>query len=180
MSAFKQQPQNDAAKLARMSRTERHDFIASETRTTNEPQITTPPDAVDALLLAMEKTPKHRLAQDYSASASLILINDDWGVDMASFPALHHGRNFRPDGEASTWDLRLLVTLAILSECTPGQRSSMGILVCYAVELRVGSGKGKKDLVVRAVDVKRVIRDILKPLRDPVRLCAAELSLKLN
>lgn len=27
-----------------------------------------------------------------------------------------------------------------------------------------------KDFVVRVVDVKRVIKDILKPLRDPVKL----------
>ena len=46
----------------------------------------------------------------------------------------------------------------------------MGSLLCYAVELRIAGQKNNKDFEVRNVDVKRVIRDLLLPLREPVSL----------
>lgn len=64
----------------------------------------------------------------------------------------------------------MLGTLAILSHFTPGQGANMGSLLCYAVEPRIGGQKNNKDFEVRNVDVKRVIRNLLLPLREPVSL----------
>lgn len=163
-----QEEQQDAINLKNMSRSERRDYIASEKRATNEPQITMAPHEIDALVSAFDKVKKHQLPHQHSAAASLAIINDNWGVDMANFPPLHDSRNFRPIDDASTWDLRLLGTMAILSDFTPGQGLDIGSLLCYAVELRIRGQKKNKDFVVRNIDVKRVIKDLLLPLRDPV------------
>jgi hypothetical protein len=56
--------------------------------------------------------------------------------------------------------------LAILSEFTPGQAGNVGSLLCCAVELRVGNGRANQALVVKDVDVRRVIRDTLRLLSD--------------
>jgi len=148
--------------FAHMSRSEKRDQIISE-GATNETQITMDPLDVDMLLAALESTPKRKLVENYSDSDSLHIIADNWGIDMSKFPALHHERDFCP----SSWDTRSLATLAVLSEFTPGQGDRMGSFLCSAVELRVGNGRVQKDLWVKEVEIKRVIRDELKPLREP-------------
>jgi hypothetical protein len=97
---------------------------------------------------------------------SLNIINENWSVDMSTFPLPHHGRSFRPEGDVAAWDTRLLAQLAILSEFTPGQGEMMGTHLCYAVELR----NKKEEMWVKETDVKRVIKDLLQPLRDPVSI----------
>jgi hypothetical protein len=87
---------------------------------------------------------------------------------MSNFTFLHHGRDFRLVGEKSAWDLRLLAAVVVLSEFMLGQGVNMGSLVCYAVELRVGNGRSKQELVVKEADVKRVMRDLLQPLHGLV------------
>jgi hypothetical protein len=64
--------------------------------------------------------------------------------------------------------LRLLAAVVVLSEFMLGQGVNMGSLVCYAVELRVGNGRSKQELVVKEADVKRVMRDLLQPLHGLV------------
>jgi hypothetical protein len=147
-----------------LSRAQKRDLILAEDHGDNQPQITMAPHAIDALQAALSSTPKHRLHESYSSSASLALIADNWGVDMSSFPLPHYGRDFRPAGGVSAWDTRLLAQLAILSEFTPGQGALMGTHLCYAVELR----NKKDEMWVKEADVKRVIKDLLQPLRDPV------------
>jgi hypothetical protein len=85
---------------------------------------------------------------------------------MSSFPSPTHGRAFRPEGDALTWDLRLLATLAILSELTAGQGDNMGALLGLAVELRIGAGKTKQEFLLKQVDVKRVCRDVTHPVEE--------------
>lgn len=107
-----------------LTRAQKRDLIRSENP--SGPQITMPPERVDKLLADLKKTPKNKLfAFGYDEKASLRLIADNWAVDMVSFPARHHGRNFRPEGD---WDMRTLATLAILSEFTQGQGKDMGVL----------------------------------------------------
>ncbi|KAF2830537.1 hypothetical protein CC86DRAFT_434332 [Ophiobolus disseminans] len=150
-----------------LSRAQKLDLILAE-EPTDHVQITMSPYAVDALLAALAATPKNELGSyGYNTAASLSLIADNWGIDdITTFPPDHHKRNFRPTG---AWGERMLALLAILSEFTQGQGVYMGTLVCYAVELRVGNGRGPgSDLVVKEADIKRVIKDVLDPLRDPV------------
>jgi hypothetical protein len=147
-----------------LTRAQKRDVILSEDHSDGQPQVSMAPDDIDNLLAALSKTPKHKLNESYSTSASLALIADNWGVDTSSFPLPHHGRDFRPAGDVSAWDTRLLAQLAILSEFTPGQGALMGTHLCYAVELR----NKKDEMWVKEADVKRVIKDLLQPLRDPV------------
>lgn len=148
-----------------LSRAEKRDLIVPEQHTDGA-QITMSPTSVDVLLAALSSAPKHKLQErGYGLASSLALLAENWGVDMSAFPPDHHKRNFRPRG---SWDERLLATLAILSEFTQGQGLYMGSLLCSAVELRVCSGQGPgKELVVKVADVKRVIKDLLEPLREP-------------
>jgi len=159
--------------FASLTRTQKRDLILAESHTTSA-QITLSPSAIDTLLAALAQTPNHQLdAYSYSRASSAHIINENWGVDVASFPALHHQRDFRPE----SWDARLLAVLAILSEYTQGQGVYMGSLVCYAVEFRVGNGRRDRDLFVNIGDViRRVIRDLLQPLREEVCFCCVGFS----
>jgi hypothetical protein len=105
-------------------------------------------------------------AEDGSALSTFKgLIDQNWGIDMSTFPFPHHNCSFRPDGDALSWDTRLLATIAILSEFTAGQADQISSLLCNAVELRVGKSK-QQLLVLKDIDVKRVIRDIMQPVRE--------------
>jgi hypothetical protein len=133
----------------------------------NKAQVTMSPEDVDALFAALDKTPKHKLGEKYSIATSLNLIDQNWGVDMTTFPPPDHGRDFRPSGECSSWDTRLLATLATLSEFTPGQGAYMGSLLGTAVEARNMDKKLKQGWILREIDIKRVVKDLLHPLRGP-------------
>jgi hypothetical protein len=152
--------------LTQMSRSEKRNHVLSEKDPISQTQVTMALHEVDALLTALDRTPKQRLWEKYSRASSLYIIVENWDVDMSEFPLRHHNRDFRP----GNWDTRSLATLAVLSEFTQGQGAQMGIFLCYAVELRVGTGRLRKDLVVRDTDVKRVVRDLLQPLRDLVSM----------
>jgi hypothetical protein len=84
-------------------------------------------------------------------------------------------RTFRPIGDAATWDVRLLATLAILSECTPGQGEHVGPMLNSVVEYRSGfkSEKGKKNEMIED-DVFYVVRDWIKQTKEKV--CATSSS----
>jgi hypothetical protein len=156
-----------------LSCTEKRDVIRGKPFTGVE--ITLHPDNIHALLEALRTTQTKMLPTTYSASASLDLINQNWGVDIAFFPPppplYPDARTFRPAGDAATWDLRLLAALAILSEFTPGQGEYMGTQVNSAVELRNVDGRVKnKNWVLTEVDVRRVIKKLLKELKDHVSL----------
>jgi hypothetical protein len=105
------------------------------------------------------------LHESHGATLTLDIIDQNWGIDMSKFPFPHHDCSFRPDGDTSSWDTRLLATIAILSEFTAGQADQIGTLLCNAVELRVGKSK-QQLLVLKDIDVKRVIRDIMQPVRE--------------
>ncbi|KAH7093090.1 hypothetical protein FB567DRAFT_587537 [Paraphoma chrysanthemicola] len=111
-----------------LSRAQKRAIIQAEDHSDGQPQITMSPEAVDALQAALSSTPKHRLHESYSSAMSLNIINENWGVDMSTFPLSHHGRDFR----------------------------------------RVGDLRNKKEeMWVEETDVKRFIKDLLQPLRDP-------------
>ncbi|KAI0587732.1 hypothetical protein PtrSN002B_001605 [Pyrenophora tritici-repentis] len=134
-------------------------------------QITMPPaeirESMETLRLV---TGSFNLASRYPASASLKIISENWDVDMNNFPPVprgYGGKTFRPAGDASTWDLRLLAFLAILADFTPGQGEYIGTLVNSAVELRSIDKRSKIDLhTVTSTDVVRVIRDMLHSLEE--------------
>jgi hypothetical protein len=127
--------------------------------------LTISPNKINALLASLGATPKHKLHESHGATLTLDIIDQNWGIDMSTFPFPHHDRSFRPDGDASSWDTRLLATIAILSEFTAGQAEQISTLLCNAVELRVGKSK-QQLLVLKDIDVKRVIRDIMQPARE--------------
>ncbi|KAI4924205.1 uncharacterized protein J4E92_007286 [Alternaria infectoria] len=149
-----------------LSRTEKRDMIRGEPF--DGPQVTMEPRSVRDLLDTLDSIPSNKLGTTHPAAASLGLIEENWGVDMTSFPPpppMYGGRTFRPAGDAATWDLRLLATLAVLSEFTHGQGDYMGSQINSAVELRNINKRFKKDLdLMTVVDVVRVIRDLLHPL----------------
>jgi hypothetical protein len=120
-----------------MSRSEKRNHVLSEKDPISQTQVTMALHEVDALLTALDRTPKQRLWEKYSRASSLYIIVENWDVDMSEFPLRHHNRDFRP----GNWDTRSLATLAVLSEFTQGQGAQMGIFLCYAVELRVGTGR---------------------------------------
>ncbi|KAI4620993.1 hypothetical protein J4E83_005356 [Alternaria metachromatica] len=151
-----------------LTRKEKRDIIRGEPF--DGVQVTMAPKSIRDLLDTLASIPNNKLATTHPASASLALIDDNWGVDMTSFPPpppMYGGRTFRPAGDAASWDLRLLATLAVLSEFTQGQGDYMGGQINSAVELRNIDKRTKKNLgVVFAVDVVRVIRDLLHPLNE--------------
>jgi hypothetical protein len=154
-----------------LSHTEKRDAIRSKPFTGVE--VTLHPDNIHALLEALRTTQTKLLPTTYPASASLDLINQNWGIDMAFFPPptplYPDARTFRPTGDAATWDLRLLAALAILSEFTPGQGSYMGTQMNSAVELRNADWRvKKKNWVVTEVDVRRVIKELVREVKEDV------------
>jgi hypothetical protein len=156
--------------FADLTRSEKRDAIRSEKF--DGVQVTMPPKSIRDLLDTLGQIPDNKLATTHPAASSLALMNENWGIDMDAFPPpppMYGGRTFRPVGDAATWDLRLLATLAILSEFTHGQGEYMGAQVNSAVELRNIDKRTKKNLgVVTTVDVVRVIRDLLHPLNEEV------------
>ncbi|CAA9962596.1 hypothetical protein PTMSG1_05970 [Pyrenophora teres f. maculata] len=149
------------------SRAEMHEAIRGEKF--DGVQVTMPPaeirEHLETLRLVTDKT---QLTTLYPASASLKIIAEDWNIDMNNFPPVprgYGGKTFRPAGDASTWDLRLLASLAILADFTPGQGEYVATLVNSAVELRGLYKRAKKNRhIVTSMDIVRVIRDTLHPL----------------
>jgi hypothetical protein len=169
--------------FSELSRTEKRDVIRGEPF--DGVQVTMAPKSVRDLLDTLDSIPNNKLATTHPAAGSLALIDDNWGVDMASFPPpppmYGDDRTFRPAGDAATWDLRLLATLAVLSEFTQGQGDYIGGLVNSAVELRNTNKRFKKNLgLVTVVDVVRVIRDLLHPLNEDVSFVWRHFSSKGN
>ncbi|KAF2036662.1 hypothetical protein EK21DRAFT_83603 [Setomelanomma holmii] len=144
------------------SRARKRDIILAEDHSDSEAQITMSPEEVDALQATLSSTPKHRLYEAYSSAASLDIIADYWGVNMSTFPRPHHGIDFRPAGDVSAWDTRLLAHLTVLSEFALGQGALIGTHLCYAVELR----NKKDEMRVKEIDVKRIIKDLLMGLSE--------------
>ncbi|KAG9187469.1 hypothetical protein G6011_05340 [Alternaria panax] len=109
------------ASFANLSRSEKRDVIRGEKL--NGVQVTMSPKSICDLLDTLDRIPNNKLATTLFASASLVLINESWRIDMNAFPPppMYGNRTFRPDGDAANWDLRLLATLAILSDFTQGQ-----------------------------------------------------------
>lgn len=105
--------------FSELTRIEKRDMIHGEPF--DGVQVTMAPRSVRDLLDTLDSISNNKLGTTHPAAASLALIEENWGVDMTSFshpPPMYGGRTFRPDGDAVTWDLRLLGTLATLSEFT--------------------------------------------------------------
>lgn len=135
----------------------------------NGVEITMPPaeirECMEVFRLVTDKT---KLTTQYPATASLTAISEKWDIDMDQFPPIprgYGGKTFRPAGDASAWDLWLLVSLAILSDFTLGQGEYIATLVNSAVEVRGLDKRMKKNRhMVTSTDVVRVIHDTLHPL----------------
>jgi hypothetical protein len=66
-------------------------------------------------------------------------------VDQYLFvPEKYRTRKYRPAGEPSTWPLRLLAHIAILSLFTSGQGANMGELMCIAAQWRLTDKRARK------------------------------------
>jgi hypothetical protein len=150
-----------------MSRTEKRDAISGKPFEGIE--VTMAPESIRSQLNMLQQVANNKLATTYPATTSLNIVNENWGTDMSVFPPLPTGypnkRTFRPSGDAATWDLRLRSTLAILSECTPGQAEYIGSVLNAAVELRSIDKRVKRDKhIMTNNDVVGVIKDLVHPL----------------
>ncbi len=154
---------------AGMSRTEKRDAIKAKFSSDAPPEekcegveITMSPEDIYELLEKARVTPIRKLKEELSPSSSLQTIEENWGVDLDTFPPPHDHRDFRPLGKATSWDPRLLAYLAVLSEFTPGQGEYMATLLNTVVEARNSDRKVKnKSWVLAVVDVRKVVNDLL-------------------
>jgi hypothetical protein len=152
-----------------MSRTEKRNAISG--KPFEGVEVTMAPDSIRSQLNTLQQTANNKLASTYPATTSLNIIDENWGTDMSVFPPVPWGypdkRTFRTAGDASTWGLRLrlLATLAILSECTPGQAEHIGPMLNAAVELRNIDKRVKKNkFIMTDNDVVTVIKNLVHPL----------------